>query len=234
MTKRRWSNRRTTTITILLCRWRTTITILFIPSSHVSGRGFNKFKKHYKLKGELGRGGFGIVYRAVRVADELPVAVKFIDRRTVREWGKVFRNHYYIGLFQQYFRSIQINDEQVPMEICMLAKCSKIRGEYSSNGKLVQISQNCTSVHCLRFVWKSKNREHFIHRYCLQKKRCDKCNKCLWTSVTSDNAVFRGNLCTLEHRFIISKPKTFFLQMDCYKTSIIGVLYFCISAILTA
>ncbi|ETN68288.1 kinase domain protein [Necator americanus] len=71
-------------------------------------RGFNKFKKHYKLKGELGRGGFGIVYRAVRVADELPVAVKFIDRRTVREWGK-------------------INDEQVPMEICMLAKCSKIR-----------------------------------------------------------------------------------------------------------
>ncbi|KAK6745732.1 hypothetical protein RB195_012074 [Necator americanus] len=74
-----------------------------------SSRGFNKFKKHYKLKGELGRGGFGIVYRAVRVADELPVAVKFIDRRTVREWGK-------------------INDEQVPMEICMLAKCSKIRG----------------------------------------------------------------------------------------------------------
>ncbi|EYC24884.1 hypothetical protein Y032_0013g2155 [Ancylostoma ceylanicum] len=74
-----------------------------------SSRGFNKFKKHYKLKGELGRGGFGIVYRAVRVSDELPVAVKFIDRRTVREWGK-------------------INEEQVPMEICMLAKCSKIRG----------------------------------------------------------------------------------------------------------
>lgn len=74
-----------------------------------SSRGFNKFKKHYKLKGELGRGGFGIVYRAVRVSDELPVAVKFIDRRSVREWGK-------------------INDEQLPMEICMLAKCSKIKG----------------------------------------------------------------------------------------------------------
>nr|CDJ98418.1 Serine threonine protein kinase-related domain containing protein [Haemonchus contortus] len=74
-----------------------------------SSRGFNKFKKHYKLKGELGRGGFGIVYRAIRVSDELPVAVKFIDRRTVREWGK-------------------INDEHLPMEICMLAKCSKIRG----------------------------------------------------------------------------------------------------------
>ncbi|KAJ1365612.1 Serine/threonine-protein kinase prk-2 [Parelaphostrongylus tenuis] len=74
-----------------------------------SSRGFNKFKKQYKLKGELGRGGFGIVYRAVRISDDLPVAVKFIDRRTVREWGK-------------------INDEQLPMEICMLARCSKIRG----------------------------------------------------------------------------------------------------------
>ncbi|KAK6038089.1 hypothetical protein COOONC_14527 [Cooperia oncophora] len=78
-----------------------------------SSRGFNKFKKHYRLKCELGRGGFGIVYRAIRVADELPVAVKFIDRRTVREWGK-------------------INDEHLPMEICMLAKCSKIRGEHFS------------------------------------------------------------------------------------------------------
>ncbi|VDL78202.1 unnamed protein product [Nippostrongylus brasiliensis] len=74
-----------------------------------SSRGFHKFKKHYRLKGELGRGGFGIVYRAVRVADELPVAVKFIDRRSVREWGK-------------------IDDEQLPMEICMLSKCSKIKG----------------------------------------------------------------------------------------------------------
>uniref|UniRef100_A0A0K0DBW9 non-specific serine/threonine protein kinase n=1 Tax=Angiostrongylus cantonensis TaxID=6313 RepID=A0A0K0DBW9_ANGCA len=82
-----------------------------------SSRGFNKFKKHYKLKGELGRGGFGIVYRAVRISDELPVAVKFIDRRTVREWGKVKRLY-----------EFQINDEHLPMEICMLARCSKIRG----------------------------------------------------------------------------------------------------------
>mgnify|MGYP001570493929 CR=1 FL=1 len=57
--------------------------------SYFSGRGFSKFKKNYKLKGELGRGGFGIVYRAIRISDELPVAVKFVDRRTVREWGKV-------------------------------------------------------------------------------------------------------------------------------------------------
>uniref|UniRef100_A0A0N5AQY7 non-specific serine/threonine protein kinase n=1 Tax=Syphacia muris TaxID=451379 RepID=A0A0N5AQY7_9BILA len=75
----------------------------------LNGRGFAKFKKNYKLKGELGRGGFGVVYRAVRISDETPVAVKFIKRRQVREWGK-------------------LNDEKVPMEICMLAKCTKVNG----------------------------------------------------------------------------------------------------------
>ncbi|GMR42031.1 hypothetical protein PMAYCL1PPCAC_12226 [Pristionchus mayeri] len=74
-----------------------------------SSRGFAKFRKNYKLKGEIGRGGFGIVYRAVRMSDEMPVAVKFIDRRGIKEWGK-------------------ISDEQVPMEIVMLARCSKIEG----------------------------------------------------------------------------------------------------------
>ncbi|KAF8358571.1 prk-2 [Pristionchus pacificus] len=74
-----------------------------------SSRGFAKFRKNYKLKGEIGRGGFGIVYRAVRLSDEMPVAVKFIDRRGIKEWGK-------------------ISDEQVPMEIVMLARCSKIEG----------------------------------------------------------------------------------------------------------
>ncbi len=39
--------------------------------------------------GELGRGGFGVVYSAIRIVDELPVAVKLIERKHVREWGKV-------------------------------------------------------------------------------------------------------------------------------------------------
>jgi serine/threonine protein kinase len=75
----------------------------------LNGRGFSKFKKGYRLKGEMGSGGFGIVYRAVRICDDLPVAVKFIERRHVREWGK-------------------LNDERVPLEICMLARCSKVDG----------------------------------------------------------------------------------------------------------
>uniref|UniRef100_A0A7E4W6H0 non-specific serine/threonine protein kinase n=1 Tax=Panagrellus redivivus TaxID=6233 RepID=A0A7E4W6H0_PANRE len=75
----------------------------------LNGRGFSKFKKNYKLKGEIGQGGFGIVYSAIRVSDDTPVAVKFIERRYVRDWGK-------------------LNDERVPMEICMLARCAKING----------------------------------------------------------------------------------------------------------
>lgn len=53
------------------------------------GRGLSNFKKRYKLKGELGRGGFGVVYRGIRICDELPVAIKFINRDQVRNWGKV-------------------------------------------------------------------------------------------------------------------------------------------------
>ncbi|MFH4984153.1 hypothetical protein AB6A40_010862 [Gnathostoma spinigerum] len=57
--------------------------------SKLEGRGLSKFKKNYKLKGELGRGGFGVVYKAVRIMDESAVAVKFIERKYVKEWGRV-------------------------------------------------------------------------------------------------------------------------------------------------
>ncbi|CEF66367.1 Serine/threonine-protein kinase pim-2 [Strongyloides ratti] len=77
--------------------------------SLLNGRSFAKFKKNYQLKGEIGRGGFGIVYRGIRISDEIPVAVKFIERRHIREWGK-------------------LNDERVPLEIMMIAKASKCTG----------------------------------------------------------------------------------------------------------
>uniref|UniRef100_A0A8R1TZL8 non-specific serine/threonine protein kinase n=1 Tax=Onchocerca volvulus TaxID=6282 RepID=A0A8R1TZL8_ONCVO len=75
----------------------------------LNGRGLSNFKKHYKLKGELGHGGFGVVYRGIRINDELPVAIKFIDRNQVRNWGK-------------------LEDERLPMEICMLARCVNVPG----------------------------------------------------------------------------------------------------------
>ncbi|CAJ0580852.1 unnamed protein product, partial [Mesorhabditis spiculigera] len=74
-----------------------------------SGRGLAGFRKLYDLGEEIGRGGFGVVYRATRISDDLPVAVKFIDRKSIREWGK-------------------LGDSQVPMEIYVLSKCAKIPG----------------------------------------------------------------------------------------------------------
>ncbi|CAO4377662.1 unnamed protein product [Caenorhabditis nigoni] len=71
--------------------------------------GFSRFKKVYKLRGELGKGGFGVVYRGIRISDNHLVAVKFIEKKNVKEWGT-------------------LNDEKVPMEICMLSRCSTILG----------------------------------------------------------------------------------------------------------
>ena len=47
------------------------------------------FTKHYRLGAELGRGGFGAVYEGFRLRDRLPVAVKFIPRDKVEDWGQV-------------------------------------------------------------------------------------------------------------------------------------------------
>lgn len=71
---------------------------------------YTVFKKKYKLGPELGRGGFGTVYSGFRVADGLPVAVKFIARGNVTDWKK------------------NADGTALPMEIALLAECIGICG----------------------------------------------------------------------------------------------------------
>ncbi|CAD5221889.1 unnamed protein product [Bursaphelenchus xylophilus] len=67
------------------------------------------FKHEYQIEDEIGKGGFGTVYSALRLRDQAPVAVKFIERQKIFEWG-------------------QIKEKQVPKEIFMLSLTTGIKG----------------------------------------------------------------------------------------------------------
>ncbi|XP_078062200.1 serine/threonine-protein kinase pim-3-like [Mustelus asterias] len=61
------------------------------------------FDKLYRLGIQLGSGGFGTVYSAVRISDGTPVAVKYVARKKVMKWG-------------------HLNDISVPLEIVLMQK----------------------------------------------------------------------------------------------------------------
>uniref|UniRef100_A0A9J2PZI1 Serine/threonine-protein kinase 1 n=1 Tax=Ascaris lumbricoides TaxID=6252 RepID=A0A9J2PZI1_ASCLU len=65
---------------------------------HDKAHGSKNFRKQYSISEEIGRGGFGIVYKAERNEDGAPVAVKFVEHRHTCK-------------------------QLVPTEICLLEMC---------------------------------------------------------------------------------------------------------------
>ncbi len=58
-------------------------------SAPIAAYDISHFKRLYKLGPELGRGGFGCVYTGFRLKDGVAVAIKFVARHNVTDWGTV-------------------------------------------------------------------------------------------------------------------------------------------------
>ncbi|CAL1286676.1 unnamed protein product [Larinioides sclopetarius] len=67
------------------------------------------FEKLYRVGPLLGKGGFGVVFAGTRIRDNVPVAIKEVEKKKVTDWG-------------------QLNGHEVPLEICLLKKVSHVKG----------------------------------------------------------------------------------------------------------
>jgi len=74
-----------------------------------STRQARKFEEVYRVGDVLGKGGFGTVYSGVRVADNLPVAIKHVAKNKVTEWTC-------------------INGHRVPLELKLLQRVQSVQG----------------------------------------------------------------------------------------------------------
>lgn len=69
----------------------------------------DRFEKAYKVSSYLGKGGFGTVFSGTRIKDNLSVAIKYIRRKSIADWG-------------------QINGVRVPLEVCLLRRLHNVSG----------------------------------------------------------------------------------------------------------
>uniref|UniRef100_A0A1I7X8P4 non-specific serine/threonine protein kinase n=1 Tax=Heterorhabditis bacteriophora TaxID=37862 RepID=A0A1I7X8P4_HETBA len=76
---------------------------------HQKAHSAKEFRRQYRVLEEIGRGGFGIVYKAIRSVDGLPVAVKFVEHKHVREWTMTC-------------------NQLIPSEVCHLETCKDVIG----------------------------------------------------------------------------------------------------------
>ncbi|WKY01764.1 hypothetical protein Q1695_015626 [Nippostrongylus brasiliensis] len=103
---------------------------------HQKAHSAKEFRRQYTVLEEIGRGGFGIVYRAIRISDNLPVAVKFVEHKHVREWTMTC-------------------SQLIPSEVCHLETCSDVPGvirliDWFANSKgfliVMERPENCMDI----------------------------------------------------------------------------------------
>jgi len=70
-----------------------------------------RFNLEYKIDGLLGKGGFGTVYAATRLADNKQVAVKIINKHRITRYVKT-----------------RVGSRQVPQEVYLHVRCSHLDG----------------------------------------------------------------------------------------------------------
>jgi serine/threonine protein kinase len=136
------------------------------------GRGFEKFKKQYLFEEIIGHGGFGVVYAGFRLSNYQPVAIKFIERRQVIEWGKVRM----YSCFASIKREFQLEDERLPMEICMLSRCSRVSGVIdllewftAPDGFLIVMERPMVSIDLYGFITENGQLNETISRFLFQQ-----------------------------------------------------------------